>query len=999
MKNIKLKAKVIFLLLAIFSSHLADSQLLDLTFNSPLTEDAIATRFPASSKIYVIKEQADGKLLVGGSFEGYNGKNRKNLVRINRDGSLDESFRITSGFSSEVKEILVLPDQKIIVAGNFNRCNGTAVKYIVRLLPDGTLDKTFETNRGVSNTINTVALMPDGKLVVGGEFQYYENIQVANIVRLNQDGTLDASMPFGKGFSGPISSIALQKGKLLVAGNFTYYNDVVKPNLVRLTLNGGIDLKFNIAGDGFKHQDNLIRKIAVLDNNKILVAGSLVNYNQNSIGDLVRLNEDGWIDRKFNNSNKIPLGIETLAIDADGSIYVAGSFRNVNGLVRCGLAKFNPEGVLDNNACTENVFINNNVFAIEPKKEGGVWVGGSFERMCGYRRNHIASLDKNAKIITREFNLFNGFDGNVIKMIPYKSKILVAGLFKSYNDETAFSLVLMNEDGIRDRSVEFDSDKYKTIALYDVVTDNKNNILLAGEFENRVDGQKTYLLRLDPSGKIDESLFTGNLFNNAIRSIKVQSDGKIWVGGEFTEFDGNSVKGIARLHDDGTLDKSFKLPQGLLVKCTQFIFDSQGDFFVIGDIIDRNATATILKLKSNGMIDNTFKPNVSIRKARYIHLLENGNLLLGGEINFSNTQAKIVRLDKTGKYDNTFTIDKTIMNCGDDVSFISPLSDNSIIVGFATILSNAATPATNGLIKLSANGVLQKNFAFRSKTDTYDPSVDKPLIASVYQIPGQNKIIVGGDFSFMDNFIIYKIARLIINPANTSNTTAKSSIDDGNINPNSVFKDSLIILAGVLKGKATKFKDVEFLKSNELTGAKVEKMIFFSDSTGEKAAIVYITFPLNKYIEDGPRISSCNACRGTWGFALFSKENGEWRYRKNYSDIFSFSLVSPTSNDSYLSIQPLSIGKNKTGLVVYCPLENFKQKDLLIQLSAGENESKILLSVANNMEERNIFSSKSAAGNYNIINTQLVNESALKPKGAIKSWVYNTRIKGFVMSR
>jgi len=87
------------------------------------------------------------------------------LCRLLPDGSKDVSFSLGTGFNNKVYSCLLQPDGKILVAGSFTQCNGTAVGRLVRLNPDGSRDTSFIVTPGATNNIiYAMALQTDGSI-------------------------------------------------------------------------------------------------------------------------------------------------------------------------------------------------------------------------------------------------------------------------------------------------------------------------------------------------------------------------------------------------------------------------------------------------------------------------------------------------------------------------------------------------------------------------------------------------------------------------------------------------------------------------------------------------------------------------------------------------------------------------------------------------------------------------------------------------------------------
>ena len=158
--------------------------------------------------------QSDEKILIGGLISSVNGMARNSLARLNSDGSLDQSFNPPFPFPMVGDEVVwqmaLQPDGKILVAGRGLRINDISYS-LVRLNQDGSRDVSFslltkspDSSRGVES----VAVQPDGKILIGGDFMTIGINTRKAIVRLNADGTLDPS------FDIQLSSSSLQGRRL-----------------------------------------------------------------------------------------------------------------------------------------------------------------------------------------------------------------------------------------------------------------------------------------------------------------------------------------------------------------------------------------------------------------------------------------------------------------------------------------------------------------------------------------------------------------------------------------------------------------------------------------------------------------------------------------------------------------------------------------------------------------------------------------------------------------
>ncbi|MBW4505006.1 MAG: DUF4347 domain-containing protein [Scytonematopsis contorta HA4267-MV1] len=152
---------------------------LDATFGigGKVTTDIAGKNDSASSLVI----QTDGKIVVAGTAALSDSivSNDFALVRYNINGSIDNSFGISGKVITDMSSgedntagIILQPDGKIIVGGSANNSNFALVRYN----NDGSRDSSFGINgrvvntAGVSNRLNDVILLPDGKILATGDF-------------------------------------------------------------------------------------------------------------------------------------------------------------------------------------------------------------------------------------------------------------------------------------------------------------------------------------------------------------------------------------------------------------------------------------------------------------------------------------------------------------------------------------------------------------------------------------------------------------------------------------------------------------------------------------------------------------------------------------------------------------------------------------------------------------------------------------------------------------
>jgi uncharacterized delta-60 repeat protein len=318
------------------------------------------TNMGASGDTETIAIQPDGKILLGGHFTSFNNIQSSRVVRLLSDGSVDFDFvnnigTAVGGSSTFVAAIAIQPDGKILLGGYFPSFNGITTNSIVRLNSDGSVDTDFVNNIGTGGgAVISISILSDGKILLGGYFTNFNDIESRRIVCLNQDGTRNDifNTNIGLGSSSGVNTINVQPDeKIIIGGSFTTFNGVTVNKLVRLNSDGTLDSSLNIN----QSVNGVINSVVTLDNGKIIAVGSFGTFNGLAINNIVCINSDGTVDSVFNNN--IGTGandyVVSVTLQPDGKIILVGFFRIFNGITVNGIVRLNSDGTMDTNF-TEN---------------------------------------------------------------------------------------------------------------------------------------------------------------------------------------------------------------------------------------------------------------------------------------------------------------------------------------------------------------------------------------------------------------------------------------------------------------------------------------------------------------------------------------------------------------------------------------------------------------------------------------------------------------------
>lgn len=354
--------------------------------------------------------QPDGQILIGGYLTVYNGVQKIGIARLNTDGTLDNSFHsgsgpsggVNSGGNGSVEVILPLPNGKILIAGNFTVYDGVPRSNIARLNADGSIDLTFDPGTGANDEIYSMEIQPNGKLLIVGKFTQYQGSPRNYLARLNVDGTLDTSYDPGSSVTGLASNNAimntatLSNGEVLVAGAFrSDVGNSSKNGLVKLLANGTVDPTFNTVGVG---TNSTVFRILMQPDGKILLFGDFTNYDGIKRNRIVRLMPDGTVDPSFDPGIGVDgvghygVVLSTSAIlQPDGKIIMVGDFSTYAGRPYRGIVRLNSDGSLDT-TFDPGLGANDIIWEISLLADSRIFICGNFTSFDGVALNSLACL-------------------------------------------------------------------------------------------------------------------------------------------------------------------------------------------------------------------------------------------------------------------------------------------------------------------------------------------------------------------------------------------------------------------------------------------------------------------------------------------------------------------------------------------------------------------------------------------------------------------------------
>jgi len=309
----------------------------------------------------------------------------------------DPSFQPGIGADKPVNGIIKVPDGRILVGGEFTSFNNTSNAYLVRLYPDGSIDPGFSAQGLTDGPVTRMQTQSDGTVLVAGTFNNLSGVPRRGLGRLAADGTVDLTFD-------PLDLIATYEaiyaiaeqadGQILIAATASVFADTTS-RILRLQTNGLLDNGFNctISIEGFVHA------LLPQPNGAILFGGGIYVNGDTTRWGLFELKSTGELDLGFDAGLSQYSTVFSLARKPDGRILVGGVMLLPGSHVGLPLAQLDgKEWDLTFTSDFDGIAQPNNpgqpyITTLQLQPDGKLVAGGSFFQVGGYWRRQILRLD------------------------------------------------------------------------------------------------------------------------------------------------------------------------------------------------------------------------------------------------------------------------------------------------------------------------------------------------------------------------------------------------------------------------------------------------------------------------------------------------------------------------------------------------------------------------------------------------------------------------------
>ncbi len=555
---------------------------------------------------------ADGRVYVGGEFHSYSmHMSEFSGLSINATTAQDYVPVIAPYLDGGTVSAVVKDNRGgYIIGGNFISVDGVPRAGLARLHADGALDSNWQA--GTFNGDITALVYDQGVLYVGGSFT--TTIGVNNqpyLVALDADARLITSFSLNKPLPNGVTHFAHNGDELYIIGRsstfpWSYYMSKISLSNRALLWTSRVF-------------DSAISDI-VYANNLVFVAGgagpnnTLLNQNLNAFNPADGSLYSNFAPQIFNGQS--PGIISALASDG-GRLYIAGLFNFVNQAPRNGLAAFDLNNGFGLTAWAPAV--NSFVNSLATGNDGRVYIGGEFDVVNNDSRIALAALDNT--------------NGNVLAWDP--------GLV----------------------SIKDNSSSIRQMTIFD------NLIFISGGSKFGFSKQPIeHLAAFEPDGMLANwrPRFTDNIgkrVNNRVSTLALDND-TIYIGGQFTEIEGERRTHLAAITQTGKLIDSFTpeiAATGSFASVNSMV-QHNGEIYIAGRF-DKISNATRLGLAALDFNGVPTDWNPSVEQSVYLLSADNNQLYVGGTFGKIDGQARhrLAAFDTTGSLLPDFELEDSVI--------------------------------------------------------------------------------------------------------------------------------------------------------------------------------------------------------------------------------------------------------------------------------------------------------------------------------------------------
>jgi uncharacterized delta-60 repeat protein len=351
--------------------------------------------------------------------------------------------------------------------------------------------------------VTSILPMSDGsgRVYAGGNFTTFDGASQTRLLRLMPDGTLDSEFNIGNGPTFQVNdlvALADQSGEFFFTmSNGAYESPVSNQDLIQVQPDGTRNFiieDVNFIGDR-------VRDVVSLPNGEIVLGGGFTTYASTTVNRIAKLDAMGNLQTAFNQGAQFNDLVNVLRAH-NGQFYVGGNFTTYNGAAARGLARLNSDGTLDATFNTTTGFTTDTINSLSFDEASNVLVGGGFTAYKGQMAQRLVKIKPDGSP-DPTFSTNPGFNLNVLSVLAMGEKVYVGGAFTSYAGQPVGRIVRLDADGAIDASFDTGTGFNDEVSFLADAGDQSGDIYVGGNFTQYNGQPATYLIRLNADGQRD----------------------------------------------------------------------------------------------------------------------------------------------------------------------------------------------------------------------------------------------------------------------------------------------------------------------------------------------------------------------------------------------------------------------------------------------------------------------------------------------------------------
>ncbi|MBC7447542.1 MAG: T9SS type A sorting domain-containing protein, partial [Hymenobacteraceae bacterium] len=665
------------------------------------------------------------------------------------NGQLDPTFGAGGvGANGAVYAIAALPNGQYLIGGNFSRYNGQAVGRVARLNADGSLDRSFDlSSSGPNWFVYALAVDSQGRIVIGGAFDYFGTQAVPGLARVLPTGAFDAT--FVASVPGPeafVYTVAVDAtDKIIVAGDsWSAVTGSYVALVERLLPSGALDFTFAAPST---NPDDYVTRVRVLANGKVLVGGYLTGAPGTiDTRGIRRLNADGAVDGTFTSPFTGAFVRDLLALP-NGQVLVAGGNLGGAGVPSRRILRLQPDGTPDPTFTAPP--ISSPVLALTLSSAGGVVVGGNFLTVDAQPQVGLARLtsagSRDAAFSPPTFATYAAISGLIRQS---NDRLVASGNFGTISGLAQPAVVRFTGSGFPDPTFQLDPSipgNLNSFYASPIASSQNDRVLLAAD---------AHLYRLQPSGARDFTFDDGTGATRTIGTtaevygVQEQPDGRVLAWGDFAQYNHEPRANLVRLTATGAVDPSFVPPPD----STVFVSVTNATALPNGMVLARTYYSKLYWLNADGTPLALFNGGAPLEGVESVIALPDNTALVRGTFTLNGTAYRgQYKLTAVGAVDPGFALPSGFSGAAVQVL------PNGLLLG-REYFSN-----TSRLRRLLPSGALDPSFVpvefGASRSSESDVA---------YALQSTGDLVVGGGFTIVDGAHHPSLVRLTNIPTGLS---------------------------------------------------------------------------------------------------------------------------------------------------------------------------------------------------------------------------------------